>query len=103
MYATSHYIDKILHAVNPTKLENKGKTKEQNGTTIRFRPDNEYSRMDLILIQVSLSKYLKQSLSCFWFKNNFYDASDQLTPSKYNFIIQMELQISLKKMPAKKT
>ena len=54
-------IDKILHAVNP-RQNLKIKVKPKNKTELQFvsGQTTRYSRMDLILIQVSLSKYLKQ-------------------------------------------
>ena len=69
-----------------TKLENKGKTKEQNGTTIRFRPDNEIFEDGLDFNSGELIEILKtKAYLVSGLKITFTDASDTIDSKQVQF------------------
>ena len=69
-----------------TKLENKGKTKEQNGTTIRFKPDNEIFEDGLDFNSGELIEILKtKAYLVSGLKITFTDASDPIESKQVQF------------------
>ena len=76
-----------MHAVNPRQnLENKGKTKEQNGTTIRFRPDNEIFEDGLDFNSGELIEILKtKAYLVSGLKITFTDASETIESKQIQF------------------